>query len=147
MCKKAKCAYLKKDGICMVYKKPCSILHPEARCREGVARADHKVQEHFWECVKEWNFKTAKGRFSFYTRKTTKYKVYRTCSRKKRFANLYAAKQKAKDLRRKNGLELLAYECPFCGGYHLTHQRRRNLEILNGYEFLEKETVRNEEYV
>jgi hypothetical protein len=44
-------------------------------------------------------------------------------------------------------LELLAYECPFCGGYHLTHQRRRNLEILNGYEFLEKETVRNEEYV
>ena len=137
MCKKANCAYLKKNGICMVHKEACSILHPEAWCKEGVARADHKVQENFWECVKEWNFKTAKGRFSFYTRKTSGYKVYRTCSRKRRFANLYAAKEKANELRRKKGLSLLAYECPFCGGYHFTHQRRRSLVVLNSYEFCE----------
>lgn len=132
MCKKAKCAYLKKDNFCLMHKCVCDVLHPEARCKDGVARADHKKHERFWECVKDWNLNTARGRFAFSTRKARGHKVYRTCSRKRRYADLYAAKKSAIELYRKKGRELFAYECPFCGGYHLTHQKRRHLEMLNG---------------
>lgn len=132
MCKKAKCAYLKKDNFCLMHKCACDVLHPEARCSDGVARADHKTQERFWGCVKEWDFNTAKGRFSFRTRNVRGHKVYRTCSRKRRYADFYAAKESATEFNRRKGIELLAYECPFCGGYHLTHQKRWNLRMLNG---------------
>ena len=132
MCRKAKCAYLKVDGYCPMHKAMCDIEHPDAKCQDGVARAVPSKNRHLWECVREWKQNTARGRFAFKTRNARGHDVYRTCTRKYRFASLYDAKEKARELQRRKGRELLAYECPFCGGYHLTHQKRRGLMLLNG---------------
>ena len=133
MCRKARCAYLRKNGYCLMHKAMCDVAHPDAKCQDGVTRAMPSKDRHFWECLGGWELSTAKGRFAFMTRNARGHAVYRTCSRKHRFANLYDAKEKARELLRRKGLDLLAYECPFCGGYHLTHHRRHKLMLLNGF--------------
>ena len=144
MCRKAKCAYLRTNGYCLLHKTACSVQHSDANCRDGAARAIPSRDRHFWEFLCEWDFKTAHGRLAFRTRKARGHDVYRTCSRKRRFASLYAAREKAIELKRRKGLDLFAYECPFCGGYHLTHQTRRHLLALNGVDdvFAEDDKMR-----
>ena len=132
MCRKAKCAYLRTNGYCLIHKADCNILHPDANCLYGIERAVPSKERHFWKCVEEWDFSTVKGRMAFMTRNARGHNVYRTCSRKRRFVSLHAAREKAIELKRRKCLDLLAYECPFCGGYHLTHQTRRHLLALNG---------------
>ena len=134
MCKKTKCAFLRKDGYCLMHKTACNVQHPDANCRDGAARAIPSRERHFWDCLGDWALDTAKGRFAFKTRNARGHDVYRTCSRKRRFVSLHVAREKATELKRRKGRDLLAYECPFCGGYHLTHQIRHHLLALNGVD-------------
>ena len=142
MCRKAKCAYLRDNGYCLMHREPCNVLHPDARCHDGAARAIPSKERHLWDVLGDWNLGTAKGRFSFRTRKARGHDVYRTCSRKRRFASLHDAREKAIDLKRKRDLDLLAYECPFCGGYHLTHYKRKHLLAMNGLDVENKSEIK-----
>lgn len=132
MCRKAKCAYLRETGYCLMHRTECNVLHPDARCRDGVTRAVPSRERPFWNYLGEWNMKTAKGRFSFLTRNARGHTVYRTCSRKRRFKSLYEAMAKIRELKQRKGWILSSYECPFCGGYHLTHRRCHESSVLNG---------------
>lgn len=49
---------------------------------------------------------------------------FRACGRKKRYATrVEATKAAEKSSRRKDAPKIFVYECPYCGGWHLTHRR------------------------
>ena len=49
---------------------------------------------------------------------------FRACGRKKRYDTRVDAKKAAeKSSRRKDAPKIFVYECPYCGGWHLTHRR------------------------
>lgn len=49
---------------------------------------------------------------------------FRACGRKKRYETRVDAKKAAeKSSRRKDAPKIFVYECPYCGGWHLTHRR------------------------
>lgn len=49
---------------------------------------------------------------------------FRACGRKKRYeTRVEAAKAAEKSSRRKDAPKIFVYECPYCGGWHLTHRR------------------------
>ncbi len=49
---------------------------------------------------------------------------FKACGRKKRYDTRVDAKKAAeKSSRRKDAPKIFVYECPYCGGWHLTHQR------------------------
>lgn len=51
---------------------------------------------------------------------------FRACARKKRYdTRVEASKAAAQGARRKDAPKLFVYECPYCGGWHLTHRRPR----------------------
>ena len=49
---------------------------------------------------------------------------FKACGRKKRYDMRMDAKKAAeKSSRRKDAPKIFVYECPYCGGWHLTHRR------------------------
>ncbi|HIY79600.1 MAG TPA: hypothetical protein IAA42_04095 [Candidatus Olsenella excrementavium] len=49
---------------------------------------------------------------------------FRACGRKKRYDTRVDAKKAAeRSSRRKDAPKIFVYECPYCGGWHLTHRR------------------------
>lgn len=49
---------------------------------------------------------------------------FRACGRKRRYeTRVEAAKAAEKSSRRKDAQKIFVYECPYCGGWHLTHRR------------------------
>lgn len=49
---------------------------------------------------------------------------FRACGRKRRYeTRVEAAKAAEKSSRRKDAPKIFVYECPYCGGWHLTHRR------------------------
>ena len=49
---------------------------------------------------------------------------FRACGRKKRYEMRVDAKKAAeRSSRRKDAPKIFVYECPYCGGWHLTHRR------------------------
>ena len=49
---------------------------------------------------------------------------YRACERKKRYDTRVDARKAAeRSSRRKDAPKIFVYECPYCGGWHLTHRR------------------------
>lgn len=49
---------------------------------------------------------------------------YRACARKKRYASrVEATKAAERSSKRKDAPKIFVYECPYCGGWHLTHRR------------------------
>ena len=49
---------------------------------------------------------------------------FRACGRKRRYeTRVEAAKAAEKSSRRKDEPKIFVYECPYCGGWHLTHRR------------------------
>ena len=49
---------------------------------------------------------------------------FRACGRKKRYeTRVDARKAAARSSRRKDAPKIFVYECPYCGGWHLTHRR------------------------
>ena len=133
MCRKCKCAYLRANGYCLMHKEACNVQNPDEKCSDGVVRALPSRERHFWKCLEEWDMNTPRGRLAFKTRKSRGHEVYRTCLRKRRFVDFNFAHKKALELTRKRDLDLFVYECPFCGGYHLTHKKPRYLVPVNDF--------------
>ena len=51
---------------------------------------------------------------------------FRACGRKKRYETRVEARKAAeRNSRRKDAPKIFIYECPYCGGWHLTHRRPR----------------------
>ena len=49
---------------------------------------------------------------------------FRACGRKKRYETRVEARMAAeRNSRRKDAPKIFIYECPYCGGWHLTHRR------------------------
>lgn len=49
---------------------------------------------------------------------------FRACGRKRRYETRVGAKKAAeRSSRRKDAPKIFVYECPYCGGWHLTHRR------------------------
>ncbi len=49
---------------------------------------------------------------------------FRACGRKKRYETRVEARKAAeRNSRRKDAPKIFIYECPYCGGWHLTHRR------------------------
>lgn len=49
---------------------------------------------------------------------------FRACGRKRRYETRIDAKKAAeRSSRRKDAPKIFVYECPYCGGWHLTHRR------------------------
>lgn len=49
---------------------------------------------------------------------------FRACGRKKRYETRVEARKAAeRNSRRKDAPKIFIYECPYCGGWHLTHHR------------------------
>lgn len=49
---------------------------------------------------------------------------FRACGRKTRYeTHVDAKKAAARSSRRKDAPKIFVYECPYCGGWHLTHRR------------------------
>lgn len=49
---------------------------------------------------------------------------FRACGRKRRYETRVDAKKAAeRSSRRKDAPKIFVYECPYCGGWHLTHRR------------------------
>ncbi len=49
---------------------------------------------------------------------------FRACGRKKCYETRVDARKAAeKSSRRKDAPKIFVYECPYCGGWHLTHRR------------------------
>ena len=47
---------------------------------------------------------------------------YKACERKKRYASRTEAEAAIRDCRRHGSRDLHCYQCPYCGGWHLTHK-------------------------
>lgn len=49
---------------------------------------------------------------------------FRACMRKKRYeTRVDAQKAAARSSKRKDAPKIFVYQCPYCGGWHLTHKR------------------------
>lgn len=123
------CAWRTEAGYCRVHKADCCRNSPGC-CSDCVRRVSARQHEHmvaYMRGLKAYG-NPRKSQFEFKKRKASGYNVFRTCSRKRRFPDRNAAMEKARYLFRKKGMQLAVYECPFCGGYHLTSQLRKNLE-------------------
>lgn len=49
---------------------------------------------------------------------------FRACGRKRHYETRIDAKRAAeRSSRRKDAPKIFVYECPYCGGWHLTHRR------------------------
>ena len=47
---------------------------------------------------------------------------HKACERKKRYASRTEAEAAIRDCRRHGSRDLHCYQCPYCGGWHLTHK-------------------------
>ena len=47
---------------------------------------------------------------------------HKACERKKRYASRTEAETAIRDCRRHGSRNLHCYQCPYCGGWHLTHK-------------------------
>ena len=120
MCKKANCAYLKNDEYCLMHKAMCNVLHPEARCHDGVTKAPIVHPEGLWRFPQSYDQSTRQGRFAFRTRNHRRAEVYSQCMKKERYPDEARAHQVAR-LRSRSGAGVLrVYYCAFCEGYHIT---------------------------
>ena len=123
----SECAF-HREGHCLVRKDRCPYVNSCLGCPDHVVRVSESLHRHirvWWRQVEDLS--TAKKRFAFSTRKATGRQVFMTCGRKRRFRTEHEAMEKAVALHRRSGMVLAVYECPFCGGYHLTSQLRANL--------------------
>lgn len=50
-------------------------------------------------------------------------RAHRQCGRKSRYATKEQAETVARNRMEQGASSLRAYECPYCGGWHLTHHR------------------------
>lgn len=122
------CAFRKKDGYCCFRRKSCGCSGTCQACSDRViplGEVQHRK-------IKAWlkglrDLSTKEERFRFSTRYATGYAIFRTCKNKQYFRTSHEALACAHSRNKRKGWKMAVYECPFCGGYHLTSQLRRNL--------------------
>lgn len=132
MCKKAKCAFLRSNGYCLMHKRECSVLNPDGRCKDGVSRLSsysHDYQHSFMSRLKIAVDKSGKIGSCLHpdSNRDTGHSVFRACTRKTRYTTFERAREVAVHVEHRENRVLAVYECPFCHGYHLTSQLRRTL--------------------
>lgn len=123
------CAYCRKSGYCVLHREDCSCSGNCQSCSDRlrpVSEAHHRHIEEWWKSAPR-DLSSRKKLFAFRTRHADSYAVFRTCRRKRRFRSLNAAMAMAREVFQREGVVLAVYECPFCGGYHLTKQLRSYL--------------------
>lgn len=133
MIKPEQCAWVTKGGFCRWHKEMCCRNTPGAcsACVRPISERRRCLNKAYMRSLRVV-IKTSHDCFVCNTLNASRYTIYRTCTGKRRYADLYAAKQAAHDMLITKRRVLFAYECPFCGGYHLTHQKRRGLLAMNG---------------
>lgn len=125
MYRSSECAYRRRNGYCLLRREACCCNGTCQACSDRlipVSEALHLRMENWWRTARDLS--TKEKRFHFQTRKADGYAVFRTCKGKHRFRDFNEAMRRANELHRRKGLVLAVYECPFCGGYHLTRQLR-----------------------
>ena len=135
MVKKEDCAWITKDGFCRWHKEPCCRTTPGAcaDCVRPISKCMHCCEHRYMNDLRFDNDRKSACLHPNAAREHRHgYKVYWTCTRKRRFMDFHSAMRKAIELNRKNGLVLAVYECPFCHGYHLTKQLRKSLVSVVG---------------
>ena len=132
MVTKPQCAWMSSSGYCRWYKDSCD-------CTSGSCAAFIRpVSEHMRLKARKYMNSLrfdSDGKGACLHPNASRgahhgWNVYRTCKRKRYFADLNSARVAAISLNRKKGMILAIYECPFCHGYHLTTQIRDSL-LLN----------------
>lgn len=118
------CAYCK-NGFCRLKKCKCKYSRSCSDRLKPVSLAQHAHIQAWQETLEDLS--TKKKRFAFHTRDVDRYTVFRTCKCKRRFRSAKKALEMARHIYQRKGVLLAIYECPFCGGYHLTHQVRPSL--------------------
>ena len=120
MVSREKCAFLRKDGVCLLHHGQCTCNVITSRCPDGVrhAKPHPSMDERRW--VDMYDMRTSQGRMRFATRNTRRGEVYAQCSKKMRYPTEYRAREVARRRTRSGSGELRVYRCHFCGGYHLT---------------------------
>lgn len=138
MVKKEECAWITQDGFCLWHKEPCCRTSPRA-CTACVRRVSNRQHAHAKAYLQGLRFEcdSKKSIFKFKTRNVRGYDVYRACSRKRHFSSYNEAHEKAVYLNRRKGMILYVYECPFCGGYHLTKRSAGSTHVC-GYSECER---------
>ena len=131
MCRKAKCAYLKENGFCLMHKEMCGLKHPDARCRDGVSKARTSCRDDLWRFEASYDYATGKGRLAFRSRNYRRAEVYSQCLKKKRYATEGDASHMARLRCRAGKEQLRVYYCIFCEGYHLTKKGCKTLQLDN----------------
>ena len=120
MVSKEKCAFLRKDGVCLLHHGQCTCNVITSRCPDGVRHAKPHPSMDGWRWVDMYDMRTPQGRMRFATRNTRRGEVYAQCSKKMRYPTEYRAREVARRRARSGSGELRVYRCHFCGGYHLT---------------------------
>lgn len=123
------CAYCRKNGYCVLHREICSCSGNCQACSDRlrpVSESHHRHVENWWRReLKDLSSRTKL--FEFRTRHVNGYAVFRTCRRKRRFRSTSEAMARAREAFQREGVVLAVYECPFCGGFHLTKQLRSHL--------------------
>ena len=119
------CAFRRKNGECVMRHAECPYTRCYHACTNWVARLTEAQHRHVRCCIRNMEACTDKdGRLQNRRKKAGGWTVFRTCRRKRRFRDVHAAMKQAIEIYRREGVVLAVYECPFCGGYHLTRQLR-----------------------
>lgn len=116
MCLRNQCAFRSCCGECRMTHESC---HGDGICRSGVRRATPH-RKSVKRRIIVFDLATREGRFRHRTSNVRGAVVYRMCTRKLRYPDEYEARRRGRARSRCCGISLRVYECPFCGGYHLT---------------------------
>lgn len=140
MCKKAKCAFLRDNGFCLMHKAECAVLDPNGKCCDGAAKLDafESWRQHgYMRLLKVKNSKGGECGSCLHPNRNQSYgnNVFMACKRKTRYTTFERAREVAVHIEHKDNLVLAVYECPFCHGYHLTRQLRRTLRWKGNSNF------------
>ena len=120
MVSREKCAFLRKDGGCLLHHVQCTCNVVTLRCPDGVRRAKPHPNMDEWRWVDTYDLRTPQGRMKFAIRNSPRGAVYAQCGKKMRYSTEYRAREVARCRARSGSGELRVYPCRFCGGYHLT---------------------------
>lgn len=136
------CAFRRKNGVCAMRHAECPYTRCYHACTNWVARLTEAQHRHVRTCIRNMEACTDKdGRLQSHRKKVDGWTVFRTCRRKRRFRDEHAAMKQAIDIYRRRGVVLAVYECPFCGGYHLTSQLRPYLLRVRMHPHFEESEV------
>jgi len=116
------CAFCDGNGICRYSHKACAYGTGNMACSSYMPISVRKNRtESKMGCPERYEVSARGLKRSFFSvRRWTGPKIYHMCTGKVRFRTEYDARDNARRHWDKDRSELRTYECPCCGGYHLT---------------------------